>query len=164
MNKMQTKKLTIAALFIALTCVATMVINIPIPATNGYLNLGDSMVILSGMLFGRYFGGLTGGIGSALADLLLGYAHFAPVTLIVKGIEGLIAGYSKQMNTAGRVFVAVVAGFVMALGYLVAEVFMYDFTAALASFPSNLLQAAGGILIALLLYPIISQLLDSYLH
>ena len=37
-------KLVLAALFAALTCVATSLISIPIPATNGYINLGDGMV------------------------------------------------------------------------------------------------------------------------
>ena len=37
-------KLILAALFAALTCVATSVIHVPIPATNGYINLGDGMV------------------------------------------------------------------------------------------------------------------------
>ncbi len=33
-----------------------------------------------------------GGLGSALADILLSYTHYAPITFIVKGIEGYIAG------------------------------------------------------------------------
>ena len=34
---------------------------------------------------------VAGGLGSALADLLTGYAHWAPWTLVIKGIEGWIA-------------------------------------------------------------------------
>ena len=36
-------KLVLAAIFAALTCVATMLIHLPMPATNGYINLGDGM-------------------------------------------------------------------------------------------------------------------------
>ena len=51
-NKFSLKKTVIAAMFAALACVATMVINIPIPATGGYINLGDCIVILSGWMLG----------------------------------------------------------------------------------------------------------------
>ena len=71
--------LVIAALFAALTCVATMIFTIPLPG-KGYLNTGDCFVILSGCLLGPVYGGLAAGIGSALADLILGYALYAPGT------------------------------------------------------------------------------------
>ena len=51
---MQSKKLrqlVIAAVFSALCCVATMVIQIPSPM-NGYVNLGDCIVLLAGWLLG----------------------------------------------------------------------------------------------------------------
>ena len=37
----KTRKLVYAALFAALTCVMTMIVKIPVPATGGYVNLGD---------------------------------------------------------------------------------------------------------------------------
>ena len=68
--KFQTKKLVLSALFMALTCVATMSIRIPTPGTGGYIHPGDAIVILSGALFGPVWGFLIAGIGSCLADLL----------------------------------------------------------------------------------------------
>ena len=44
---MSTKKLCAMGLLVALTCVATMIIQIPIPATQGYVNIGDSIVLIS---------------------------------------------------------------------------------------------------------------------
>ena len=85
-------KLILAALFAALTCVATSVIHVPIPATNGYINLGDGMVLLGAFLLGPVYGAAAGGLGSMLADLLLGYAAYAPGTLIIKAAMGLCAG------------------------------------------------------------------------
>ena len=46
MTDTKLKKIVIGALFAALTCVATMVIQVPSPA-NGYVNLGDGVVLLS---------------------------------------------------------------------------------------------------------------------
>ncbi|MGH2436917.1 MAG: ECF transporter S component, partial [bacterium] len=89
---MRTRELTVLALLIALTTAATMVIRIPVPATQGYLNLGDSMVYVSALLFGPLAGLVAGGIGSALADWLGGYAQFALYTLVIKGLEGLLVG------------------------------------------------------------------------
>ena len=62
-------KLILAALFAALTCVATSVIHVPIPATNGYINLGDGMVLLGAFLLGPVYGAAAGGLGSMLEPL-----------------------------------------------------------------------------------------------
>ena len=67
------KKLILAALFAALSCVATMSIRIPTPGTGGYIHPGDAIVILSGVILGPVWGFFAGGIGSALSDLIGGY-------------------------------------------------------------------------------------------
>ena len=53
MQTKKTLKLVMAALLAAMTCVATMVIKIPLTATGGYINLGDCIVLLSGILLGQ---------------------------------------------------------------------------------------------------------------
>ena len=50
------------------------------------------MVYTTAILFGPLVGAFAGGIGSMFADLFLGYSHFAPATLIIKGLEGAIVG------------------------------------------------------------------------
>ncbi|MCK4481520.1 MAG: ECF transporter S component, partial [Candidatus Lokiarchaeota archaeon] len=80
--------ISIIAIFSALVCILTMIISIPIPATQGFINIGDSGVMISGLLFGPIIGGFSGGIGSALADIFLGYTIYAPGTLVIKGLEG----------------------------------------------------------------------------
>ena len=54
--KNQTKKIILAALFAALTCAATMSIQIPTPGTGGYIHPGDAIVILSGVILGPAYG------------------------------------------------------------------------------------------------------------
>ncbi|HQI82731.1 MAG TPA: ECF transporter S component, partial [Deltaproteobacteria bacterium] len=61
---MQVRQLALLALFMALVAVATLIVRIPIPQTTGYMNLGDSMVLLSGVFFGPAMGFMAGGIGS----------------------------------------------------------------------------------------------------
>ena len=84
--------LSVTSLMTALTTVLTIIIQIPVPQTKGYINLGDAMVMLSGALFGPLVGFVAGGVGSALADIVSGYAHWAPFTLLIKGFEGLVVG------------------------------------------------------------------------
>lgn len=158
MKKFTTKEITLYAILMALTTVATMVINIPIPATKGYLNLGDSVVIFSALMIGAKAGFLVGGIGSALADLILGYPHYAIITFVVKGLEGYICakifkktGYTKPYLAAG------ISGLFMATGYLTAEVFMYGPGAAIASYLPNIAQGLAGAFAATLLYPVLNK-------
>ena len=81
------------ATFTALVFAATAIIAVETPATRGFFNFGETMVYTAALLGGPFIGAFAGGIGSSLADLYLGYAHYAPGTLIIKGVEGLIVGW-----------------------------------------------------------------------
>jgi len=88
----------VAAIFASFVCVATIVFLIYIPSTQGYFNIGESMVFLSALLFGPYVGAFSGGVGSMLADLILGYPHYAPATLLIKASEGFVVGFLSKHN------------------------------------------------------------------
>lgn len=83
----------ISAIFSALVCVATIIFTVYVPQTRGFFNVGETMVYITALLFGPVIGGVSGGFGSMLADLLLGYTQFAPATLIIKGCEGVVVGF-----------------------------------------------------------------------
>lgn len=151
---MKTKKICLGALLAALTCVATMIIQIPIPATGGYINVGDSLVLICGIFFGPYFGFICGGLGSALADLISGYSSYVLPTFVIKGLEGLIAAHiagsifaSDEFFAIRRVGAAVVSVLWMVLGYFAVEILMVDFTSALGSVTGNLIQAISSVII-----------------
>lgn len=81
----------------ALVFVSTAIIpQIPIPFTEGYIHTGDSMIFVTSIFLGWKYGVFAGGIGSAMADLFLGYAHWALPTLIIKSIMGAIVGLMAQ--------------------------------------------------------------------
>lgn len=96
--KMSPFNLAVTAVFTALVCAATMMFSIYVPATQGFFNIGESMVFLSALLFGPVTGAFAGGVGSMLADILLGFPHYAPATLIVKSCEGAVVGMLKKRN------------------------------------------------------------------
>ena len=93
MKQTKLRTLILAAMFAALTCVATMIIHIPSPI-GGYFNLGDCMVLLSAFVLGPVWGTAAGGIGSALADVICGYFVYAPGTLVIKALMALAAAQS----------------------------------------------------------------------
>ena len=155
------KKLILAALFAALSCVATMSIRIPTPGTGGYIHPGDAIVILSGVILGPVWGFFAGGIGSALSDLIGGYFVYVPITFVIKGLIALVAGhlYQKIGKTQKSRYVVVVLGGVadiilVAGGYFVCEYFIYGAGAA-ANIPANIIQGIGGLVISCILYPIL---------
>ncbi|MBA1335436.1 MAG: Substrate-specific component PdxU2 of predicted pyridoxin-related ECF transporter [Firmicutes bacterium] len=159
-----TQKLVIAALLTALVTVATMAFQVPIPATKGYINLGDTVIFIAALLLGPKYGALAGGVGSALADLLSPYAAWAPFTLVIKGIEGFIVGYilykafSGESNLKSRVAAMALGGLWMVVGYFAAEVLLYGTPAAIVELPGNLVQASGSALIALPVVAVMSRI------
>lgn len=148
MDDKKLRKLVLSALLAALCCVATMVVQIPSPM-QGYVNLGDCFVLLSGWMLGPWYGFAAGGIGSMLADVLLGYAHYAPGTLIIKGLMAMTAALIlRRMNgsSAGRVLGGVAAELLMVAGYFgYASLLLGKGLAAAASIPGNLVQGAVGL-------------------
>ncbi len=143
-------------IFAALICVLTMITAFPIPATKGFINLGDAGVMIAGLLLGPVIGGLAGGIGSALADILLGYTIYAPATLIIKGLEGFVIGIianPKKNNrklTIRDILAVIVGGSIMVTGYFLYELWLFGFPAALFEFILNgLIQFGLSAIIAL---------------
>lgn len=156
-----TRELMYSAIFAAVVCVATMIIHIPVPATSGYINLGDSMVFVSALLFGAKVGGIAGGVGSALADILLGFGGYAPFTFIIKGTEGLVVGHlgKEKDSVLWKTFAVLVGGTIMVLGYFIVQVVLYGVPAAITELPGNIFQAGSGLVIAVLIVTAIKKAL-----
>lgn len=156
---MNTKKFTLTAMFAALACVATLVIHIPSP-TNGYMNLGDAVVLLGAFFLGPWCGAIAGGVGSALSDLILGYTAYVPATLIIKGLMGLCAGLiaAKSKKFSFTLLASIVAEIIMVGGYYLYEVILAkNFATPLTGIPSNLCQALIGLVAGCLLYTVLSK-------
>ncbi len=154
-------KLATTATFAALVFVITsQVPPIPIPATGGYFNVGETTIYVAALLFGPFVGALAGGIGASLSDVYLGFAHFAPGTLIIKGAEGAIVGLLNiklrgriQNITIRATTSVVIGGLVMVLGYFLYENLLAILIPgleiyALAEVPLNIGQMLVGLIIA----------------
>ena len=159
---MNTKKLVMAALMAALTCVATMMITIPSPF-KGYLNLGDCLVLVSGWLLSPLYGFLAAGLGSALADLFSGYVVYAPATFIIKGLMAMVAHYGflllrkKSNQVISRIVSGITAEMVMIFGYFIFECVMYGIVASAVNIPANGVQGIAGLIIGVMVMKAIEK-------
>lgn len=149
--KDKTKRIVYLALLAALCCVATMVIPIPTP-TGGYLNAGDIVVVFAALVAGPIWGGVSAGVGSMLADILGGYAIYAPGTLLAKGLAALVTGWVFR-RTKKAIPAAICGELVMAFLYFAYEGTVLGFGLAAASeIPGNLMQGAVGVAGGVALY------------
>ncbi len=130
--------------FLVMVTVATMIIPIPVPG-GGFFNFGDVMIVFIGLYAGKKAGAIAGGIGSAIADLLL-FPLFAPITLIVKGLEGFICGLAHQKSGFWQIIFPLIGAIVIIVGYFIGEWFLPQLgkAVALADLPVNIVQALVG--------------------
>ena len=156
------RKLVFAALFAALSCVATMVIRIPTPI-GGYIHAGDAVVLLSAFLLGPWWGAAAAGLGSGLADLIAGYGLYVPGTFVIKFVVALLGGLVLRCKFIRALPVrAVAAGLVgeifMVLGYLGYEAVILGYgAAAVGGVPMNCIQGAFGVVAGAALFLALSK-------
>lgn len=138
--------IALIAVMTALVAVGTLIVRIPNPM-GGYFNVGDVMIFVAALTFSPLVGGVAGGLGSAIADII-GFPLFAIPTLLIKGLEGLIAGLVTNKKSVIRDVLAIImAGTEMIVGYFLVELYLWGVGGALAEVPANIAQIAiGGLL------------------
>ncbi len=157
-------EISIMAVFTALVVVTTLAVRIPIPATGGYINVGDAIIFTAALSMGWLVGGIAGGLGSAIADMV-GYPVFAPFTLVIKGLEGFIAGIIANGISMKRDMLGWGLGsIIMIMGYFIVEAYIMrlGLTIALVEVPGNFFQVAVGGLIGLPLSRLIRRRMGLY--
>ena len=103
------KMICLTGMFMALICIATLFFKVPIPL--GYAHLGNGFIFLAGAFLANPYALIAAGVGSALADLLGGYAEWILPTLIIKCIMGaVIAGIAANGKVASILYGSVAAG------------------------------------------------------
>lgn len=149
MNQKQVTKMVLTACFAALTFIATYIIKVPTVGTNGYVNIGDTMVLLSAWMIGGVYGGLAAGIGSALSDLIAGYGVYVPGTFVIKMLMAVVAYWIFKMlkkadvnKTIAYISSGIIAELMMVFGYFLYESTLLGYgLGAVPSIGSNFVQA-----------------------
>lgn len=154
--KFKTKDMVETALLIALVFIATRFINIRLPflSNGGLVHLGNVMLFITAIVFGKEKGAIAGAVGMAMFDLASGWALWAPFTFVVRGIMGYMVGaiaWSKNKNGNSlivNVFAIILSGIWMIAGYYITEGVLYgNWITPVASIPGNLTQIIVGLVL-----------------
>lgn len=164
-GKFTIKFIAYTGMMTAIVYVATL-IGVSTPVAN--FNIGDSAILIAAALFNPLTAMIAGGLGAFLADLTT-YPVTMLYTLVIKAIEGLLAGvaftliykwFDKKETPTNRdvalkitfaTITCIVCTMLMAVGYYICKAFMYGTPeSALTSLPKNVLQAVASTLIAVL--------------
>jgi membrane spanning protein len=142
----------------ALVFIATFVPHIPIPL--GYAHLGDAVIFLLALLVPRRPALIAACLGSALADLLGGFALWAVPTIVIKyGMAEIVYRIAPQGRAIGQgriVTALLLSSLWMAFAYTLVGAVLYDgLIAALTSTPGLIVEGIVNSVIALLLLPML---------
>lgn len=142
---MNIRKITATGVFAAAIFVTTYLIKVPVPS--GYIHLGDALIYVSAGLLGGPWAMLAGAIGAGIADIVGGYAMYAPATIIIKALLVvpfmLVYKKNNKLFSFKSVLMTIVAGIITVGGYYIADLII-DKAFALADIPGNVIQAVGS--------------------
>ena len=155
-RKFSTKDVVETGLLIGLVFIATRFINIrlPLASSGGLVHLGNAMLFIAAIVFGKEKGAIAGAFGMGLFDLLSEWVIWAPFTFVIRGIMGYIIGsiaWSNGKNgnsVSANIIAIIISGIWMIFGYYVTEIILYSNHAkAILSIPGNITQVLIGIII-----------------
>lgn len=144
--------IALTAVLTAVVVVFTLLVRVPTPI-KGYISLCDVIITTAAYLFAPYVAALSGGLGTAIADIIGGYAQWAPFSFLIHGLQGLLIAYIAQKGVTNSISISkiiisgVVGIVVMSGGYYLAGALFYGFEAALVEVPLNVLQSGVGVIL-----------------
>jgi len=153
MDKKTAKRVALGAVMAATVAVATM-LHIPLPGLRIYFNLGEGVIYTIAILFGARYGAACGGIGAAMADIILGYPLWAPLTLLIKGTEGYVVG---KLAPSGRLKAIAAGALIMIAGYTASAGILYGWKVAPVEFMTDIAQTGLGAAFALIFAPVLEK-------
>ena len=149
MTQAKIKLLTFSALFAALIFVATAYLPRINLGSGGYIHIGDAFIYIAACFLPLPYAIAAAAIGGSLADLLTGYAIWAPFTFVIKAML-TVSFTNKKSSLINRrnLLACIVALPITTFGYYLAEAAIYtNFLTPLGSLIPNLVQAVGSAVI-----------------
>ena len=149
-NKFTTRDLAETSLLIALVFIATRFINIrlPLASTGGLVHLGNTMLFIAAIVFGKRKGAIAGAFGMGLFDLLSEWAIWS--------------GNKKGESIKTNIFAIIISGVWMIFGYYVTEMILYgNHAKAMLSIPGNITQIVIGLVIGVPIAKILRKYIKS---
>ena len=152
MKQTKTTKIALVSILTALSVVLGYIVKIP--TQTGILTFLDTGIFFTAFYFGRREGGIVGGLGGFIIDLISGYPHWMFFSLIFHGFQGYFAGFKGKWQWLGLLLATII----MVAGYAFATAWMKGWGIALADVPHNLLQNFVGMVVGFLLVQAIKKI------
>ena len=148
----------LSGIFSALVFVITAYLHVP--TYNGYVHCGDGVIFIAACILPMPYSVAVGVLGAMLADLLTGFAIWAPGSMIIKGLLVLLFTCRSNKIVTKRNLVALLpAALISAAGYYLYEALITgSFTASLSGIPASLVQATASSIV----YVAIGAAMDKY--
>lgn len=146
--KSNVKKMAFTGVFAAMIFVLTYVVKVPV--ASGYVHFGDALIYICACFLGAPWALIAGAIGEGLADIIGGYAIYAPATIVVKALIAvpfvLASKNSEKIFNLKSALMTIPAGIITVGGYFVADLII-DKSYAIIDIPGNIIQAVGSAII-----------------
>ncbi len=148
--------LTVSALWAAIIFLAVFIIKIPL--VNGYANIGDALIFTCALLMPLPYAMGAGAIGATLADIVSGYAIYAPFTFVIKAVMVLwFIPFKKSKSKIIKHWLpSLLAGLTGAILYFLTDSVLFGIGGGIASIPGNI----GQCVVNCILYTAIAYILE----
>ena len=152
------KLICLTGIFSALVFVVTAYLHIP--TYNGYVHCGDGFIFIAASILPMPYAIAVGVLGAMFADLVTGYAIWAPGSMIIKGLLALLfTCKANKIITKRNLIMLLPAALISAAGYYLYEVLITgSFLASLSGIPGSLIQA----LTSSIIYVALGTAMDKY--
>ena len=158
MKNNRVKLLCISGIFSALVFIVTAYLHIP--TNNGYVHFGDGFIFLAACILPMPYAIIVGVLGAMLADVLTGFAIWAPGSMFIKAVLVLLfTAKAKTIITRRNLAMLLPAALISAAGYYLYEaLIVWSFVVPLAGIPASLVQALASSIV----YVVVGAALDKY--
>lgn len=147
MQKNRIKRMCLSGIFASLVFVVTAYLHIP--TYNGYVHVGDGFIFLAACLLPMPYAVFVGATGAMLADVLTGFAIWAPGSMVIKALVAMLFSCKgTKILSLRNLLMLIPAAVISIAGYYFYEVIITgSFTASLAGIPGSAMQAATSSLV-----------------
>lgn len=140
-----TRLITLSAVFAAMTYALTAFLHIP--TAKGYIHIGDAVIFIAASLLPKPYAMASAAIGASLSDALSGYWIWVPATFVIKALTALAFTSKKPKMLCARNFTALIPALVLCVGGygLYSGLVIYgSLPAGFIDAPANLFQTAAS--------------------
>lgn len=140
-----TRLITLSAVFAAMTYALTAFLHIP--TAKGYIHIGDAVIFIAASMLPKPYAMASAAIGASLSDALSGYWIWVPATFVIKALTALAFTSKKPKMLCARNFTALIPALVLCVGGygLYSGLVIYgSLPAGFIDAPANLFQTAAS--------------------